>query len=89
MNIRRRNSLAPALTLGLVTLGVVYAQPPADKLINYSTDKKSVQYIVIDPAKQAGLGYDWNKSFAQTDPECRRFVNDVSIESQPFNAAMA
>ena len=28
------------------------------KLINYSTPKKSVQYIVIDLAGQVGLGYN-------------------------------
>ncbi len=63
--------------------------PRPDALINYSSDKKSVQYIVIDLAKQVGLKYNWNKSFAQTDPECRRFVFDVSIRNQPFGKAMA
>ena len=64
------------------------APSPADKFINYSTDKKSVQYIVIDMAKQVGLGYNWEKSFSQTDPECRRFVFNVSIKNQPFQTAM-
>lgn len=61
----------------------------AEKLINYSTEKKSVQYIVIDLAAQVGLGYNWEKSFAQTDPKCRRFVYNVSIKKQPFQKAMA
>lgn len=65
------------------------AQPVSDQLINYSTDKKSVQYIVIDLATQVGLGYNWEKSFAQTDPECRKFVFGVSIKNQPFPKAMA
>ena len=66
--------------------------PPAgalDRKISYSTDRKSVQYIVIDLARQVGLGYNWEKSFAQTDPECRRFVDNLSIKNQPFDKAMA
>jgi hypothetical protein len=63
--------------------------PSAAKVISYTTDKKSVQYIVIDLAARVGLGYNWQKSFAQTDPECRRFVNNVSIKNQPFEKAMA
>jgi hypothetical protein len=66
--------------------------PPAglwDRRISYSTGKKSVQYIVIDLAKQVGLGYDWDKSFAQTDPDCTRFVFGLSIKNQPFDKAMA
>ena len=68
------------------------AVPQADVLereISYATGKKSVQYIVIDLAKQVGLGYNWDKSFAQTDPECRTFVDGLSIKNQPFDAAMA
>jgi len=67
------------------------AMTPTDagRLIRYSTAKKSVQYIVIDLAAQVGLGYNWEKSFAQTDPECRRFVFDVSITDLPFAKAMA
>ena len=63
--------------------------PDFAKRISYSTGKKSVQYIVIDLAQQVGLGYNWNKSFAQTDPECRRFVTGVSIKKQTFAEAMA
>lgn len=63
--------------------------PDAGTLINYSTAKKSIQYIVIDLAAQVGLGYNWEKSLAQTDPECRRFVFDASITNLPFAKAMA
>jgi hypothetical protein len=48
-----------------------------------------VQYIVIDLAQQVGLGYNWNKSFAQTDPQCRMFVEGLKIRNQPFDKAMA
>jgi len=41
------------------------------------------------PAAQVGLRYDWEKSYAQTNPECRRFMYGVSIRNQPFPTAMA
>ena len=59
------------------------------RTVNYFSAQKSVQYIVIELANLVGLGYNWEKSFAQTDPECRRFVNDVAIKNQPFDKAMA
>ena len=43
----------------------------------------------MDLAKQVGLVYDWDKSHAQTDPECRQWVENVSISSRPFDEAMA
>jgi len=61
---------------------------PSEVPIHYSSGTKSIQYIVIDLAKQAGLGYNWGKSYAQTDPECRRFVNGVSLRGLPFDKAM-
>ncbi len=57
--------------------------------VSYYTAQKSVQYIVIDLAQQVGLGYNWDKSFAATDPECRRFVYNLSIKNQSFGKAMA
>jgi hypothetical protein len=73
---------------------VLYKAPGAlpadvsDRTITYSTGKKRVQHIAIDLAKQVGLGYNWDKSVAQADPECRQFVDDVSIEKKPFGWAM-
>ena len=81
--------LTPGESVGT---GPSAAPPLADvrgKKLTYSSAKKSVQYVVIDLAKQVGLGYNWDKSLAQTDPECRRFVDHVSIENQPFDKAMA
>ncbi len=60
-----------------------------DRLIDYSADRKSVQDIAIDLARQVGLQYNWNKSAAQTDPERRRFLDHVRIRSQSFDQAMA
>jgi hypothetical protein len=59
-----------------------------DQRITYATGRKSVQYIVIDLAKQVGLGYNWDKSFSQTDPECRLFVDHVWVKNQPFDEVM-
>ena len=47
-----------------------------------------MQDIVQDLARQAGLGYDRQKSFAQTDPLCRRWVNNVAIEGKPCREAL-
>jgi hypothetical protein len=74
----------------LLSTAVAGAQPAAaGKLITYSTQRRSVQYIVIDLAKQVGLGYNWDKSFAQTNPQCRRYADNVSIQDQSFDKAMA
>ena len=72
----------------LLAAAYVMAQSPADQKINYSTEKKSVQYVVIDLAAQVGLGYNWQKSAAQTDPERRRFLKNLTITNQPFEQAM-
>ena len=34
----------------------------------------SVQYAVIEIAKQVGLDYDWDISFKNTDPICRTWI---------------
>jgi hypothetical protein len=43
-----------------------YAGAPRDKL--------AVEYAVIEIAKQAGLRYNWDESYRNTDPVCRRWV---------------
>ena len=65
-----------------------FGQTPGDQRISYSAEKKSVQYVVADLAKAVGLEYDFNKSAAQTDPERRRWVNNLSIENENFDGAM-
>jgi len=64
--------------------------PPrgTDALLDYASAGKTVQYVAIDLADQVGLGYDFNKSFAQTDPDCRKYVGSVVILEQSFDAAM-
>jgi hypothetical protein len=77
------------MAFSLLALAIVAsAQTPIDQRISYSIEKKSVQYVVIDLAAKVGLGYDWDKSAAQTDPERRRWVNNLSIENEPFDSAM-
>ncbi len=58
--------------------GLVAADERDDKRIGYSSGKKL-----------AGLGYNWQQSYADTNPLCRRFVESVKIESTPFDKAMA
>jgi len=53
-----------------VTLVPPYASVPSGD----PTDRISVQYAVIDIAKQVGLGYDWDTSFKNTDPICRTWI---------------
>ena len=55
-----------------------------DTRITCLATQASVQDIVRSMAAQAGLGYDWQKSFDQTNPMCRRWVRDVRIEAVPF-----
>jgi hypothetical protein len=56
--------------------------------VTYLATQASVQDAVRTIASQAGLGYDWQKSFHQTDPQCRRWVHDVRIEAVPFDTAV-
>jgi hypothetical protein len=62
--------------------------PRLENKVTYSTQQASVQYIVMDLARQAGLKYDFKKSQAQTDPLCRRYVRDVSIKGKPCREAL-
>jgi serine/threonine protein kinase/tetratricopeptide (TPR) repeat protein len=57
--------------------------------VSYANDRASVQDIVRDLAGQAGLQYDFRKSFAQTDPVCRRWVNGVVIRDKSCREALA
>ncbi len=56
--------------------------------VSYQTEQASVQDIVQELARQAGLNYDWQKSFAQTDPVCRQWVRNVTIENKTCREAL-
>jgi hypothetical protein len=77
------------LLICVLGLSAAIAQVATDQKISYHTDRKSVQYVVIDLAKMVGLGYDWDKSAGQTDPERRRWVDGLSIKEKTFDEAMA
>jgi hypothetical protein len=72
----------------VVGQAVVLSRSPAGPLLTYKSGTKTVQYIVADLAKQTGLGYDFDKSLAQTDPQCRLY-RSVSVKRAPFEQAMA
>ncbi len=52
-----------------------------------TTDKITVQYAVIELGKQAGLNYNWDESFKNTDPICKEWVYP-DIKNMPFGTAM-
>ena len=51
------------------------------------TDKISVQYAVIEVARQAGIGYEWNTSAGNADPVRRQWIAPV-ISNQPLSKAL-
>jgi hypothetical protein len=57
-------------------------------LLDYASAGKTVQYVAIDLAEQVGLGYDFKKSFVQSDPDCRKYVGSVVMQQLTFDAAM-
>jgi len=57
----------------------VYPKAPSDRI--------TLQYAVIEIAKQAGLGYAWDESYKNTDPICRRWIYP-NIKDRPFHEAM-
>jgi hypothetical protein len=67
-----------------VTLVAPYVSVPAGE----RTDRISIQYAVMAVARQAGYGYDWDTSFANTNPACRRLIRP-RIKNKPFQKAMS
>jgi len=47
----------------------------------------SLQYAVIAIGQQAGIGYNWDKSFENTDPICQDVIYP-DMEDVPFDEAM-
>jgi hypothetical protein len=91
-----------ACFIGLIVAGCVKQVQVADPSVKYvtlvapyiglppgeRTDRISIQYAVIEVARQAGFGYDWDKSFANTNPACRLFIRP-NIKNKPFQKAMS
>jgi TolA-binding protein len=66
----------------------ISADPRLETKVNYSTKQASVQDIVENLAQQADLRYNWQKSHDQTDPLCRQWVRDVTIEGETCQQAL-
>jgi len=85
-------ALGVAAGLALVATGwLLWHEPPERRLerkVNYRANQASVQDVVQTLAHQVGLGYDWQKSFAQTDPLCRRWVTNVVMEGKSCREAL-
>jgi hypothetical protein len=56
--------------------------------VRFAARQASVQDIAQALARQVGLGYDRQKSFSQTDPLCRRWVNNLAIEGKSCQQAL-
>jgi hypothetical protein len=52
------------------------------------SDRISVQYAVIELAKQAKLGYDWGASQTNAGEVCRKYITP-EIEGIPLREALA
>ncbi|HXR04228.1 MAG TPA: STN domain-containing protein [Verrucomicrobiae bacterium] len=64
------------------------ADPRLEKKVVYSTKQASVQDIVRSLAELVGLKYNWQKSFDQTDPLCRKWVWNVTIDGKTCQQAL-
>jgi carboxyl-terminal processing protease len=64
------------------------AEVSMERRVKYTAEQASVQEIVQNLATQAGLKYDWQKSFAQSDPLCRQWVRNVAIDGQTCRQAL-
>lgn len=64
------------------------SDPRLKTKVQFAANQASVQDIVQALAVQAGLGYERQKSFSQTDPLCRRWVNNVAIEGKSCGEAL-
>jgi hypothetical protein len=51
------------------------------------SDRITVQYAVIEVAKQAKLGYDWDASKANAGEVCRKFITP-EIDGVPLREAL-
>ena len=65
-----------------------FSDPRLERKVEYSTKQASVQDIVRSLAEQVGLKYNWQKSFDQTDPLCRQWVRNVTIDGKTCQQAL-
>jgi hypothetical protein len=65
-----------------------FADERLNTLVKYASAKASVQDVVQSLAEQAGLKYEWQKSFTQTKPLCNSWVHSVAIEGKTCHEAL-
>src|SRR5208283_444152 len=73
-------AVSAVVAVCLLALGLAMFHKTDTRLrskVKYTSKQASVQDIVQSLAGQVGLRYDWQKSFDQTDPLCRRWVFNV------------
>ncbi len=66
---------------------VTLTQPYPASYEGAPTNRISLQYAVIELARQVGLGYDWDTSYKNTNPTCRNWVYP-NFRGIPFGNAM-
>ncbi len=66
---------------------VTLTQPYPMDYDGAESDRIGVQYAVIELAKQARLGYDWNASQANAGEACRKYITP-DIEGIPLREAL-
>ena len=67
---------------------VTLTQPYPLSYAGDETNRITVQYAVIQLAKQAKLGYDWGASQANAGEVCRKYITP-EIEGIPLREALA
>ncbi|SPE62815.1 putative Mitogen-activated protein kinase kinase [Verrucomicrobia bacterium] len=65
------------------------AERRLERKVSYRANQASVQDVVQTLAQQVGLQYDWQTSFDQTDPLCRRWVTNLVMEGESCREALA
>ena len=91
----RRKLLFTVVLMLLLPLGansarskrVTLCAPYPESYPGADTYRMSIQYAVIELARQVDLEYDWKTSYANTDPKCRQFVAP-DIQGKRFRTAM-
>ncbi len=85
VNHQGKPLLAEQPTAARETVTLTKPYPVTDK--DAPTGKIAVQYAAIELCKQAGLQYNWEASFKNTDPVCRKWVSP-EIRNKTFRDAM-
>ena len=77
----------PNSKIGAATKTVTLTRPYPNRNAGTTDKKISIQYAVIEIARQAELKYDFEASKANTAPVCRQYIQP-EIENQPYDLAL-